>query len=401
MREYWIDEKKEKEIRKNFIKYGAFPKILIVTEKLLTGFDAPILYAMYLDKPMRDHTLLQAIARVNRPYENEAQEMVKPHGFVLDFVGIFDKLEKALAFDSDEVNAVIKDLALLKTLFKNKMQSQSAAYLTLITRNFDDKDVDNLIEHFRDKERRKTFFKFYKELEMLYEIISPDKFLRPFLDDFATLSGIYIVVRKAYAKTVQPDREFLRKTNALVQEHIDTERIESVTQFVEINPETLKLIQEKQGDYNTKVINLVKSIEKIAEDSSDDPYLVGMAERAKAVQESFEDRQKETAEALEDLANIIEANERRKREQAAKNMDGMTYFVYSILNEAGFNDPDDASARIKTAFLEHPNWATSEKELREVRTRITFALYAQEDDENKVVQVVDQLITLLLKAQGK
>jgi len=81
------------------------PRILLVTEKLLTGYDAPVLYAMYLDKPMRDHTLLQAIARVNRPYENEALQMVKPHGFVLDFVGIFDKLEKALAFDSDEVNA--------------------------------------------------------------------------------------------------------------------------------------------------------------------------------------------------------------------------------------------------------------------------------------------------------
>jgi hypothetical protein len=61
---------------------------------------------MYLDKPMRDHTLLQAIARVNRPYENEQAEMVKPHGFVLDFVGIFDKLEKALAFDSDETMPV-------------------------------------------------------------------------------------------------------------------------------------------------------------------------------------------------------------------------------------------------------------------------------------------------------
>jgi type I restriction enzyme R subunit len=79
---------------------------------------------MYLDKPMRDHTLLQAIARVNRPYENEAQEMVKPHGFVLDFVGIFDKLEKALAFDSDEINAIVKDLKLLKVLFKNKMVYQ-------------------------------------------------------------------------------------------------------------------------------------------------------------------------------------------------------------------------------------------------------------------------------------
>ena len=90
LKEFHIDEKKEKAIRKNFTKYGEMPKILIVTEKLLTGFDAPILYAMYLDKLMRDHTLLQAIARVNRPCENEEQEIVKPHGFVLDFVGIFD-----------------------------------------------------------------------------------------------------------------------------------------------------------------------------------------------------------------------------------------------------------------------------------------------------------------------
>jgi type I restriction enzyme R subunit len=65
---------------------------------------------------MRDHTLLQAIARVNRPYENEQAELVKPHGFVLDFVGIFDNLETALAFDSDEVNAIVKNLDLLKGL---------------------------------------------------------------------------------------------------------------------------------------------------------------------------------------------------------------------------------------------------------------------------------------------
>jgi type I restriction enzyme R subunit len=66
-----------------------------------------------------------------------------------------------------------------------------------------------------------------------------------------------------------------------VQQHIDTTQIQAVTQFVEINPKTLKLIKEKQGDYNTQVINLVKSIEKAAGEASDDPYLVGMAERAK------------------------------------------------------------------------------------------------------------------------
>ena len=72
---------------------------------MLTGFDAPLLYCMYLDKPMRDHVLLQAIARVNRPYE-DSEGRRKPAGFVLDFIGIFEKLEQALAFDSSKTRRV-------------------------------------------------------------------------------------------------------------------------------------------------------------------------------------------------------------------------------------------------------------------------------------------------------
>jgi type I restriction enzyme R subunit len=252
LKKWHLDPKKEKQIRKSFTKPGEWPKILIVTEKLLTGFDAPILYAMYLDKPMRDHTLLQAIARVNRPYENEAAEMVKPHGFVLDFVGIFDKLEKALAFDSDEVNAIVKDLALLKHLFKAKMETKAPPYLALVTGNFNDKDVDNLIEQFRDKERRKEFFREYKEIEMLYEIISPDAFLRPFIDNYTTLSSIYAVVQNAYAKRVYVDRAFQKKTNELVQKHIGADQLERVTEFVKIDADTIELIKEQQGGYGTK-----------------------------------------------------------------------------------------------------------------------------------------------------
>ncbi len=104
---YHLSQEEEKRIRKAFIKPEQLPKILIVTEKLLTGYDAPILYCMYLDKPMRDHVLLQAIARVNRPYEDQSGKH-KPGGFVLDFVGIFDNLEKALAFDSQDVEAVMR-----------------------------------------------------------------------------------------------------------------------------------------------------------------------------------------------------------------------------------------------------------------------------------------------------
>jgi type I restriction enzyme R subunit len=398
LKEFHLDSKKERQLRKSFNKLDQQPKILIVTEKLLTGFDAPLLYAMYLDKPMRDHTLLQAIARVNRPYENEQAEMVKPHGFVLDFVGIFDKLEKALAFDSDEINAVVKDLKLLKVLFQNKMEQTAPAYLALIERNFDDKDVDSLVEHFRAPERRKEFFKEYKEIEMLYEIVSPDKFLRSFIEDYATLSAIYDVVRKQYTKRVYVDREFQHKTNMLVQEHVDTYHINKVDDFVEINADTIELIKQKQGGDGTKVINLVKSIEKIAEESSDDPYLIAMAERAQAVQESFENRQSSTADALEELLKEVEANESRKQEQAEKGFDGLTYFVYRTLLDAKIENAEEISRKIKAAFVEFPNWKKSERSLRELRKKVTFAIVAETENLDKVTGLVGDLFTLLEKA---
>ena len=398
LKEFHLDPKKEKQIRKSFGKLDQMPKILIVTEKLLTGFDAPVLYAMYLDKPMRDHTLLQAIARVNRPYENEAQEMVKPHGFVLDFVGIFDKLEKALAFDSDEINAIIKDLKLLKILFKNKMESKIPRYLGLVEHNFNDKDVDQLIEHFRVPERRKEFFKEYKEIEMLYEIISPDAFLRPFIEDYTMLSAIYDVVRKAYTKTIMVDRDFQRKTNSLVQEHVGGYTTDGFFDPIKIDGTTLELIKKKQGGEGTKVINLIKSIEKTAEENSDDPFLIAMAERAKAVQESFEHRQTETADALAQLLSEVERNEARKREQAEKGFDGLTFFVYRMLLDAKVGNAETVSRKIKEAFVEYAGWKFSEAAFRELRKKVSFAVYSEMDDLDSVTRIVDELFTLLEKA---
>ena len=398
LKTFHLDKREERQVRKAFGKLEQQPKILIVTEKLLTGFDASVLYAMYLDKPMRDHTLLQAIARVNRPYENEDHGMVKPHGFVLDFVGVFDNLEKALAFDSDEINAIVKDLKLLKVLFQDKMAQRAPAYLGLITRHFDDKDVDALIEHFRDPERRKVFFKEYKEIEMLYEIISPDAFLRPFIDDYRTLSEIYATVRKIYTRYVIVDKEFQRKTNELVRENIGIYEVTPPIELLEIDAETVEVIKAKKGGESIKVINLVKSIEKIAEENSDDPFLLAMAERARSVQQQFERRQHTASEVLEELLQEIGKNEERKKEQQAKGFDGFTFFVYRTLLDAGVGEAENVSSKIKAAFAEYPDWKKSEAALRDLRQKVTFAIFAEFDDPDKVTTIVDELFTLLDKA---
>ncbi len=398
LKAYHNDAKREKEIRKKFTKLDEQPKILIVTEKLLTGFDAPILYAMYLDKPMRDHTLLQAIARVNRPYENEELEMVKPHGFVLDFVGIFENLEKALAFDSNEINAIVKDINLLKQLFQSKMEKDVTPYLALIQHGFNDKDTDNLIDHFRDKSKRKEFFKLFKEIEMLYEIISPDKFLRPYIDTYATLSAIYQVVRNAYAKRVQVDREFQRKTNELVQSKVSGTYPQFDDNYFEVNEDAIEYIKMKNGNDNTKIINLIKSIERIADENSDDPFLIGMKERAEAVEENYETRQLSTQEALTEIRKLYEEDTERKKEQEEKGFDSLTFFIYRALLDKQINNSEEITKQIKEEFVNHPNWKTSEKELRELRQAVYFALLAEEDDIDKAANLIDELFNHLFIA---
>jgi type I restriction enzyme R subunit len=184
----------------------------------------------------------------------------------------------------------------------------------------------------------------------------------------------------------------------LVREHISTYGVQEVTDLFEINEASIELIKQHKGGETTKVINLVKSIERLAEEQSNDPFLIAMAERARVVQENFENRQTSTAEALEELFNEIKRDQQRKQEQAEKGFDGLTFFVYRTLLDAKVTDAEEVCKKISTAFGEHPNWNHSEKDLREVRKRVTFAIYAAMDDLETVTHLVDALFTLLMKA---
>jgi len=234
---------------------------------------------------------------------------------------------------------------------------------------------------------------------MLYEIISPDAFLRPFIDPYSTLSAIYAVVRNAYTKRVYVDRAFQKKTNELVQSHIGSDFVAGPpAEYLVIDKNTIETIKANDDGGATKVINLIKSITKTAEESSDDPYLIALAERAQAVQESFENRQTGTQEALDALFKQLDANEARKKEQAEKGFDGLTYFVYQTLLDAEIEGAEAVSKKIKTAFGDFPNWRKSEASLRELRQKVTFAIAAELDNLDNVVKVVDDLFTVLDKA---
>ena len=332
LRAYHHTDDEEKEIRKKFADKHEHPKILIVTQKLLTGFDAPILYCIYLDKPMRDHVLLQAIARVNRPYEDN-DGLIKPYGFVLDFVGIFGNLEKALAFDSDVVGSVIRNIDVLKGRFVDLMGEDAAHYLPFAGGQ-DDRAKERAIEHFEDTENRETFFKFFKQLQDIYTILSPDASLGPYIDDYQSLALLYGLIRNAYADHPYVDKELTAKTRELLQQHTESSDFALPASIQELDANTLREIKQSYVSDKVKVLNLRKILHKtVTEEGRSKPFLISIGERAEVLKERYENHQLATQEALAAFEKLAEEYTQAAREQLQMNLDENAYAVYTVLKE--------------------------------------------------------------------
>ncbi|HUE72674.1 MAG TPA: HsdR family type I site-specific deoxyribonuclease [Pirellulaceae bacterium] len=397
LKRYKLESKDEKAIRKAFAKPDIDPQILIVTEKLLTGYDAPVLYCMYLDKPMRDHVLLQAIARVNRPYEEadgEENRRVKPAGFVLDFVGIFDNLQSALAFDSAEVESVIENIDLLKATFKVRLGELRDEFAAL-TKGRDDKAAEAAVAAFTDRQKRLDFFRRFKDLERLYEIISPDAFLRDFIDDYLRLVRLYELVRNWFSTRPVVDKDLLRKTQALVQKHVTADDPAGPLKRYEINEKTLEALHKGRTSDAVKVINLAKSLtDAIWRAAGDKPHLRSIGERAEDVVQRYDDRQVDTKTALAALEELVREYNEAKRQESAKGFDRPTTFpVYWLLRQHFGRDDTKLAVEVDRIIADHPYRDVNPENLRQLRLRLTVALL-KPLGKNRVAEAIDRLLDL-------
>ena len=392
MKTYHRSTEAEKDIRKKFISKNEQPKILIVTQKLLTGFDAPILYCMYLDKPMRDHVLLQAIARVNRPYEDQ-DGLVKPAGFVLDFVGIFENLEKALAFDSDEVASVIQNIDVLKEAFAKRIREDAAAYLPLTT-GWDDKAKERAIEHFEDKDSREAFFKFFKELQNLYDILSPDAFLHEFIADYQALATLYGLIRNAHSDRIYVDKELTAKTRELLQVHTESHLFELPDAVYELQADTLQKIDQSDTSDTVKVQNLRKALHRtVADESKSKPFLISIGDRAEAVAEAYENRQVATQDVLAEFRKLVEEYARAARESDHLDLDDNTFAVYTVLKEVIADVNPEQARAVDQVFTQFPDYRWNEHQEKELRMTLYRTLRPTVGMEN-LIETTNKLLKL-------
>jgi type I restriction enzyme R subunit len=399
LRRYHLTEEEEARVRNDFRKPDENPHILIVTEKLLTGYDAPILYCMYLDKPMRDHVLLQAIARVNRPYE-DGEGRRKTNGLIVDFVGVFDKLERALAFDSHDVEGVVQGIEVLQQRFEELMERGRGEFLPIIAGKSDDKAAEAVLEHFRDKQTREAFYAYFRELEEIYEILSPDPCLRPFLEDYQKLVEMYRLLRSAYEPHIPVDKSFLRKTAEIVQNYTRTERVREPAETYRIGvSELLALIQDDTPD-TVKVFNLLNNLYRLVEEAGrEQPHLIPIGERAEAIRRAFEERQLTSQQALQELSELVQDLQDAQQQWQGSNLSREAFAVAWWLRvQKGFDAEraESVATAVDASFKQFPHWATSATQERDLRTQLykEFAKAGVDD----VVEWTEEILALLRRA---
>ncbi|WP_425521338.1 type I restriction enzyme subunit R domain-containing protein [Xylella fastidiosa] len=399
-----LSKEAEKQVHKDFKKNTEDPKILIVTDKLLTGYDAPLLYCLYLDKPMRDHILLQSVARANRPYV-DANGMQKRVGLVVDVVGVLRALKKALQFDSSDVSGAIEDLNMLLQDFLKRIAQAKQDYLKPDAGGTPDEQLERLVfGRFLTPEARKTFFENYKEIEALWEILSPNPALRDHITTYKQLSQLYATVRNAYAAKVGFVADVAYKTRRLIEGNAEQHGLGRLTKSVTFDMATLTSLRDEVGSEEGKVYNLVRDLQReIDENSATAPVLQPLKDRADRIIKNLEERKMTGLAAMDQLATL--AAEKDAAMQAARNsgLSPRAFAIAWVLREdaaikAVGIDPMTLAKDAEALLGRYRNALMNADEQRRLRASLYTPLLALGQDER--ARVVDLVVRLLL-AEGR
>lgn len=399
-----LSDEAEEQVRLLFKKPAENPKILIVTDKLLTGYDAPPLYCLYLDKPMRDHVLLQSIARVNRPYV-DANGVQKRVGLVVDFVGVLRELKKALQFDSSDVGGVIEDLDVLLQDFLHRIAQAKQEYLDANVEGAPDERLEKLVfGRFLEPQARKTFFEQYKEIEALWEILSPSPELRDHIASYKQLSQLYAAVRNAYAEKVGFVADLAYKTRRLIEESAQQQGLGRLTKSVTFDVATLQSLRGDKGSDEGKVFNLVRGLQQeIDADPNAAPVLQPLKDRAERILKDLEERKTTGLAAMDQLAALAAEKEAAMKAARDSGLSTRAFGVFWVLREDAAVKSAGLDAMVLAQDIEEllgrfPNAQVNPDEQRRLRAAIYKPLLGLPPEER--ARAVDLVLKLLL-AEGE
>ncbi len=350
-------------------------KLIIVTAKLLTGFDAPILQAMYLDKPLRDHTLLQAICRVNRTYSEQ-----KTHGLIVDYLGIFDDVAAALEFDDQSVKQVISNIQELKDKLPEAMQ-KCLAFFAEVDRSL--QGYEGLIAAqacLPNNEVRDNFAAEYSVLNKIWESLSPDAVLSPFEADYRWLSQVYQSVQPSSGHGKLLWHSLGAKTIELIHQNVHVQAVRDDLDTLVLDADLLEAVLSNPDPKKAKEIEI--KLKRRLRGKAGSPKFKQLSERLDALKDRFESGQINSVEFLKQLLQIAkETLQAEKEVPPEEDEDRGKAALTELFNEVKTAETPIIVERVVTdideivRLVRFPGWQGTQAGEREVKKALRKALF--------------------------
>ena len=362
LEKHYLDGEAEKEAKRAFKASGDEPSFLIVCDKLLTGFDAPIELVMYLDKPLKEHGLLQAIARTNRTcslIRADGGEISKPHGRIVDYIGVTNHLDEALqSYRSEDVENALRDIAILRNDLKEAHARYRAQKRAMKLEGLDEKAAAYAVGKIAADGREDEWFdlqRLARAFIKVYGDLSPDPAILDFTSEVKWAAAFLRLATQVIAKDESLDhRSYSGKIRDMLEEHVHVTGLSTTIKLRNITDpnfaDDFATDEKTEAELQEAFVRKSTELRRVTRELVDrNPAQYGrFSERVLEIIRRFEAGQIAAAEGLhdfEDLTGDINA------EQGAHSELGMDERAFSILRIMETFAPEFDHATLQEAAI--------------------------------------------------
>lgn len=386
------NEEQLKISRQDFQKPDTMPKILIVTDMLLTGFDAPIERVMYLDKPLRDHRLLQAIARTNRPYQG------KTSALIVDYVGIFYRLRDALNFEAEDIEGVAEVIDTLKAEFEDTIKALRELLKPIPRENTRESQIA-VIKFFQDEAIHKAFKEKLMRAQALFEVIAPDPSLSKYLWEYKWFNQVNEIFNKHLRSGKESLKPYMEKTAQLIRESVVLKEIDTSLPTFEIDANYLDKIDKLHYDPGYEVAELRQAVKHYIRINIDlNPVLESLSERLDRIVKS-----KDPDEVKKGLRELIAEINRMEAELVEKGITREEHALIVVVQKQVTSVPENElipfvkslSKKLDQTPLLFKGWHTKSETRKEVQRLIfgdCFGFFRDKVEPAKILDLTDGML---------
>ena len=414
---HYLEDGERKKIIQNFKKRltdeerakGNNLKILIVCNMLLTGFDAPIEQTMYLDSPLRDHNLLQAVARTNRPYDDKITKVEKQFGRIVDYVGIFQNYMAALAYDPADIGE-FEDVDTLVATFPKVLEEAMEPFAGITLE--DSYECSIAIVRVLSTLDQAEFEGSYRDVLQLWEAVSPHPGLLPYRVRYQWLCEIYEIYLEEF-KRIDFDAEiYAAKTRKLIHDSIKLIKFRGHLPEVNIDARYIENLETSKLSPDDKAEKIIRDIETVIRvHEADSPVYQEFQDRLERLIQEKSQQAKTIEQVLDELAGLY-----RELDEVASLPERMGFAergefdVYMELKQVLGSRFDDAVARAFSAELAklakrkaYAGWQDNTQELKRLRADIKVLALDEAYESTGIAdneEWLDALIKRLIQHYG-